>query len=235
MGSGQASKRLAMNIAEGLDHQLVPFVFAPAQTPTKDCGKSGTGFIDGAAPDDVSLDGRNCIRGDTGNDGPAIFDGLVAGVDSSPGRLSTTRPGNNTTCPNRSDLVIGGHGVNNDVLSCFLRNGATLADIAEPTGVDQSMLDASVVDSPRFVWLPVVYANDRAQKNFQPIVEFVAAFITDETQTTAATSDNGIKTNGNSVKVLTLFCFNKEALPLDAQSPTVEYHESLKSIVRLVD
>jgi hypothetical protein len=235
MGSGQTSKRLAMNIAEGLDHQLVPFVFAPTETPTKDCGKEGTGFIAGAAPDNVAVDGRNCIQGDTGNDGPAIFDGLIGGVDSSEGRLSTLRPGGGTTCPSRSDLLINGYGVNNDTLSCFLRNGATLSQLAEPTGVTQAMLDPAVVDSPRFVWLPVVYANDRAQKDFQPIVEFVAAFITDETQTTAATADNGLETNGNSVKVLTLFCFNKAALPNNAQSPTVTYSEYLKSIVRLVD
>lgn len=233
MGSGQTSQRLAMNIAEGLDHQLVPFVFTGP--PEKDCGKEGTGFIYGAAPDNVAVDGRNCIQGDTGNDGPAIFDGLIGGTGGSFGRLSTSRPDGGTTCSGRSDLSINGYGVNNDTLSCFLRNGATLADIAESSGVDQSMLDPAVVNSPRFVWLPVVYANDRAQKNFQPIMEFVAAFITDETQTTPATAANGLETSGNSVKLLTLFCFNKEALPQNSQSPTVTYSEMLRSAVRLVD
>jgi len=233
LGSGSTSQRLAMNIAEGLDHQLVPFVFV--DTPTKDCGKEGTGFIDGAAPDNVAVDGRNCILGDTGNDGPALFDGLIGGTGGSLGRLSTSRPDGGTTCPDRSDLLINGYGVNNDTLSCFLRNGATLSALAESSGVDQSMLDPAVVDSPRFVWLPVVYANDRAQKDFQPIVEFVAAFITDETQTTPATANNGLETSGNKVSVLTLFCFNKEALPQNAQSPTVTYSPMLKSAVRLVD
>lgn len=235
MGSGQTGQRLAMNVAVGLDHQLVPFTFAPGQEPTKDCGKAGTGFIDGAAPDNIAIDGRNCIQGDTGNDGSAIFDGLIAGINGIAGRLSTSRPDGATTCPGRSDLTINGFGVNNDVFSCFLRNGATLADLAEPAGVDESMLDPAVLNSPRFVWLPVVYANDRAQKDFQPIVEFVAAFITDETQTTAATADNGLQINGNSVKTLTLFTFNRDALPLDARSPTVEYDENLRSTVRLVD
>ena len=220
----------------GLDHQLVPYTFSPTQTVTKDCGSAAKGFIDGAAPDNTPQDGRNCIMGDTGNDGPAIFDGLISGVDGHLGRLSTSRPGNQTTCPARGNLTINGHGVNNDVLSCFLRNGATLDDLAQSEGVDQSMLDPSVVDSPRFVWLPVVYATDRAQKNFQPILEFIPAFITDETQSATASSDNGLEVNGNSVKVLTVFCFNKEALPLSAQSPTVTYaSERLRSIVRLVD
>jgi hypothetical protein len=67
-------------------------------------------------------------------------------------------------------------------------------------------------------------------------MEFVPAFITDETQTSDATSNNGLDINGNSVKTMTLFCFSKDALPLDAQSPTVKYGNSnLRSIVRLVD
>ena len=235
MGSGQTSKRLAVNIAEGLDHQLVPYTFAPSQPVTKSCGTPAKGWIAGAAPDNVAIDGRNCILGDTGNDGPAIFDGLIAGASGHLGRLSTARVGNATTCPGRSNQVINGEAINNDVLSCFLRNGATLDDIAQGDGVTQAMLAPSVVDSPRFVWLPVVYATDRAQKDFQPILEFVPAFITDETQSTSASSDNGIQVNGNSVKTLTVFCFNKEALPLSAQSPTVTYGEHLRSVVRLVD
>ncbi len=101
--------------------------------------------------------------------------------------------------------------MNNDRLSCFLRNGATLARLAMDTGVTQTMLDPRVVDSPRFVWLPVVEATDRAQKNFQPIRDFVPAFITDETTTSEATVNavNGLEINGNSVKVLHVFVFNK--------------------------
>ena len=91
-----------------------------------------------------------------------------------------------------------------------------------------------MVDSPRFVWLPVVYATDRAQKNYQPILEFVPAFVTDETQATAATSDNGLEISGNSVKVFHVFCFNKDALPLNARTPTTTYGPALRSVVRLV-
>ncbi|WP_372736238.1 hypothetical protein [Nocardioides sp.] len=234
LGTGQTNKRLALNIAEGLDHQLVPFVFASGQAPVKECGSQGKGYITGSQLDDVAQDGRNCIQGDTGNDGPAIYDGLIGGIDGHAGRLSVTRPGNQTTCPGRFDRVIGASTINNDVLSCFLRNGATLADLAQPTGVTEAMLDPRVVDSPRFVWLPVVYANDRAQKNFQPILDFVPAFITDETQTSVASADNGVQVNGNSVKTLNVFCFNIEALPVDSRSATTNYNTALRSTVRLV-
>jgi hypothetical protein len=92
-----------------------------------------------------------------------------------------------------------------------------------------------VVNSPRFVWLPVVYANDRAQKNFQPIKEFVPAFITDETQTSAATSANGTEINGSSVKVIKVFVFNKDALTAQVQHNSVHYDPTLgQTVVRLV-
>ena len=80
-----------------------------------------------------------------------------------------------------------------------------------------------MIKSPRFVWLPVVYATDRAQKNFQPIRYFVPGFITDETQTTAATADNGLEINGNSISVLHVYTFNRDALAPIEQSDTVDY------------
>ena len=97
------------------------------------------------------------------------------------------------------------------------------------------MLDRSVMDSPRFVWLPVVYATDRAQKDFQPIREFVPGFITDETTTSAATANNGLEINGNSVSVMKVFTFNRDALPPIEDSDTVDYNPVIGGgVVRLV-
>jgi hypothetical protein len=227
-------RRLGLNIALGLDHQLVPFTFDVGQPLDKDCGSSAKGFIDRAQADTVPLDGRNCILGDTGNDGPAIYDGFVAGVNGVPGRFdANVSP---TTCPGRGNATIGGKLINNDVLSCFLRNGATLASISQSSGVTGAMLDPLVVESPRFVWLPVVVATDRAQKDFQPIFDFVPAFVTDETQTTAATDANGLDINGNSVQTLRVYTFNKDALPIDEQAYSVDYDVAVhQSIVRLVN
>lgn len=239
VGVSGTNDRLAANIAMGLDHFLEPFAFGPDQAETKDCGKAGS-FIPGAKPDNQPLDGRNCIQGDTGNDVPALTAGFLTGVSGGAGRVSSERGA--TTCSGREDDFHGGVTVNNDVLSCFLRGGATLATISQPAGVDSSMLDPAVVDSPRFVWLPVVQAADRAQKNFQPIREFVPAFITDETQVstasyTDATSNNGLVLNGSGqVTSIQVFVFNKQALPIDEQSPTVAFRNDLgQKIGRLVD
>lgn len=230
---GTKQQRLARNLALGLDHELVPYVFPLGQPEEKDCGKLAP-VLAGAQFDNVSQPGNNCVTGDTGNDGPKIMDGLIYGISGvAPGRLDVAN--GHTTCPGRSDVSLGGRTINNDVLSCFLRHGATLTDISRTSGVSATMLDPSVLDSPRFVWLPVVYANDRAQKNFQPIRHFVPGFITDETQTSTATSLNGLEISGNSVSVLNIFTFNRDALPTTETSDMTDYDPDLGGgIVRLV-
>jgi hypothetical protein len=230
---GAKQTRFAKNLAMGIDHLLTPYVFADGVAERKQCDEPGS-ILPGAQLDDISRNGNNCIVGDTGNDGPKTYDGLVAGLDDgTPGRLDTANGA--TTCPDRDDVVMSGRVINNDVLSCFLRDGATLADIASPSGVSTSMIDPKVMQSPRFIWLPVVYAYDRAQKNFQPIRQFVAGFITDETQTTAATAANGLDLDGNSVKVLHVFTFNRDVLPTVEKSRTTDYTPTVGgAIVRLV-
>lgn len=230
---GTKQARLARNLAMGMDHELLPYVFATGLPERKDCGSGGS-LLPGAQLDDLSRPGNNCITGDTGNDGPKMMDGLVSGISGvAPGRLDVANGA--TTCPGRSNASLEGKVINNDVLSCFLRNGATLEDISQTTGVNSTMLDRSILDSPRFVWLPVVYATDRAQKDFQPIRQFVPGFITDETQTSAATSHNGLEINGNSVSVLNIFTFNRDALPTTETSDTTDYDPEVGGgIVRLV-
>lgn len=230
---GSKQTRFARNLALGIDHTLVPYVFAEGMHEQKQCDDPGAP-LPYVQLDNVSRNGNNCIVGDTGNDGPKTYDGLVAGLgDGTPGRLDVAN--GHTTCPSRSDLNLGGHVVNNDVLSCFLRGGATLADISKTSGVSQSMIDPDVMKSPRFVWLPVVYASDRAQKSFQPIRQFVPGFITDETQVSAASSSNGLDINGNSVKVLHVFTFNRDVLPTHENSETTDYDPEVGgAMVRLV-
>jgi hypothetical protein len=231
------STALARNFALGIDHRLLPFDTTQYAVEKECASSNGSNVIEGAVLDSVSRNGNNCIIGDTGNDGPRMYQGLVSGVDVGsvhhPGRLDERN--GPTSCDTRPDLTVGGVDLNNDVLSCFLRNDATLHDIAQESGVDQTMLDKSILRSPRLVYLPVVLATDRAQKGYQPIVDFVPAFITDETQTVPATTTNGLQINGNSVKVIRLFAFNKDALPIDEGSPDADYVETLdRPIVRLI-
>lgn len=235
--TGSRGPRLMANMLHGLDHTLVPYLDAPSDT----CPPEGAV----AKHDDQIRDGNNCIKGDTGNDGPHFAAALIGGDGSVPGRLSVS---NGATQCGRPDIVMGGKTLNNDDITCFLRDSATKSQIIQPTGVDQSMLDPAIVDSPRFVWIPVVYANDRASHDFQPILKFVPGLITSETTTqTAEEFDsvngfrNGLECNGaggqcNSLSRIRIFTFNPETLPDSARNPVVEYDPVIgRETVRLVE
>jgi hypothetical protein len=237
-GSG-TSDTLALNIAAGLDHLLAPYPFSPGTTEAKDCG-SGTSLLPEAELDSSSRDGNNCIKGLTGNRVSPLGPGFITGVAGRAGRIAAAR--GETTCDGREDVWHGGAMVNNDVLSCFLRGTASLETISRASGVTPEMLDPAVIRSPRFVWVPVVGAADRVQKGYQPIREFVPAFITDESPlstrtTTDATAANGIVLNGGGKQVqgIQVYVFSKDALPIEESAPTVKYNPVVgMKIARLV-
>ncbi|WP_206063309.1 pilus assembly protein TadG-related protein [Nocardioides sp. HDW12B] len=228
------NNRFAHNIAFGLDHQIEPLVNAAADECT---GRpASTSPVRKAEQlDNVSRDGSNCILPDPGNDGPKTFDGLIGEVDGKPGRLRAVHGATRSGC-NGGDTVVGGRLINNDLLSCYLVNaGDPLSRIAATSGVATGIIDPAVTRSPRFVWLPVVYRADRSSKTYQPVLRFVPGFITDEsassTRTTPAYTDtvrdNGIQVNGNSVKALTVFTFNPDALPVQESSPYTTYNPAI--------
>lgn len=234
-----AQRALPRNIALGLDHCLDHYPAPGGSEVVKSCETRAGGVVPGGRLDDrpgSAGDRANCIMADPGNDGPKTYDGLVAGTGGGVrGRLDVH--GGATRCPGRPPVSVDGVEVNNDTLACFLRNGATLASIARETGVDASMLDPAIVTSPRFVYLPVVHASDRAQKTYQPIRSFVPGFITSETTTTGAPSSgiNGLDVNGRSVKVLRVFVFNRDALPPSETSESADFDPALgRGVVRLV-
>lgn len=221
----------ALNIAKGLDHLVVPF----RSPSSEDCGKNSPipdAVLDVAPIPPPDQPQPNCLHVEPGNAGPNTMDGLVTGVNSVKGRLDAQNGNTKAGCG--SNATINGVTVNNDKLSCFLRNGATLAQLASPAGVTSDMLDPAAVKSPRFVWIPVFHSLTRQGHEFQPILKFVPAFITDETQTTAATSDNGVIWSGNSVSSIQVFTFNPAALPIDERDPSIPYDPNLTRVVRLI-
>ncbi len=241
-GVNQLQTRLAMNTALGVDHNLVPW--SDSSPPSSNnCGQSSPS-ITGAQLDDTVREGNNCVDVQQGNDGGALTDGLITGGAGFKGRLDASNTDGHTTCPSRSDVSVKGTTINNDVLSCFLRGGATLDTIATPGGPDavsQTWLDPAVVKSPRFVWVPVVYAGNRASHQFQALKTYVPAFITDEHMVNGslvpATNDNGVTLNngGQQVESVQLFSFNPNILPLNLRSPDQTYDPNQRYQVRLVN
>lgn len=248
LGMTARNTRLELNMREGLDHQIVPHPNA-----TQDSCEGPA--LPNSQHDDVYRNGNNCIQGDTGNDGPAFAQALF-GSGGTPGRLAAsngnTFGGAGGGCAGRSNITIDGKVMNNDVVSCYLNlkpDGVTrytLSDIAQPTAT-RDMLDPRIVDSPRFVWIPVVRATDRSVNTFQPIIKFVPGLITSENMTTSADAfdaangwKNGVECNGgggncNSISTLRIFTFNPRAVPFLPDSPVADYDPTIgREVVRLV-
>ncbi|WP_110181719.1 TadE/TadG family type IV pilus assembly protein [Nocardioides solisilvae] len=226
----QKQKVYAWNVAEGLDHELVPFD-SPASF---ECAADGSPA--GALIDSVPLDGRNCLYVDPGNDPQGLTGGLLggsAGVPPGSGRLE--RP-TDPEC-GRSDLNLGGgRTYNNDTLSCFLKDGYTLSDIAKDTGVPADALDSRIYESPRFFWVPVVWQGDRMLKKYLAIKTFAPVFLTDESTSSGPSATNGLTLNpGGKVQSMTMFGFNPDALPIPPNADTVEYQPGARKVLRLVD
>ena len=226
--SGNKQTVYALNVAYGLDHKLTTFP-DPASFECHGDNNPEGALVD----DDPSEDGRNCLYVDPGNDPQGLTDGLLGGGRISQGKGRLEKP-TNPRC-NRQDYLLGNHNYNNDTLSCFLKPGYSLADIAKDDGVPLDALDESIFDSPRFFWVAVVHQDDRMLKKYLAIKTFAPVFITDETVSTPATIDNGLVLNGGGkLKSMQLFGFNADALPVKPNADTTDYEIGTRKAVRLI-
>jgi hypothetical protein len=230
------NQRFAHNIARGLDHVVTPFPTATADVCATNAGHD---LIADAQLDETSVPDNNCLNIDTGNDGAWIMNGFVTGIGGHQGRIDAVFGHTRSGCG--SDIAINGTTVNNDRLGCFLRNGATLAQLTDPDPADvsEAMIDPEITKSPRFVWIPVLRSDERINDKWQPIKMFVPGMITGETldaSTNPADPDHdGLVWSGNKITSIQVFTFNPHVLPADERSPSTAYDPTLQSIVRLID
>jgi hypothetical protein len=226
--SSQKQTVYARNVAFGLDHKLAQFDSEPSQF---ECPADGTPT--GAEIDDDTTAGNNCLYVDPGNDPQGLTDGLLGGgrINEGEGRLQ--KP-NSPRCSSRPSLIIGGKNYNNDTLSCFLKPGYTLADIASDTAPEDALY-ADITSSPRFFYVPVVWQGDRLLKKYIAIKTFAPVFLTDETVTSGATSLNGLTLNpAGKVQAVVIFGFNEIAIPVPPNSDTTDYQEGTRKVIRLI-
>lgn len=241
----------ALNVALGLDHLIYPWSDFDADT-YEDCGQkqadppSGGVQDEVVAADEVDALRPNCVLSQGGNDGPYMYQGLVSGVGDVPGRLDSKDTSD--LCAHGNDESETPYSLNNDLLSCYLDvHDKYVDETLEWLTVDTSnmpeLLDPSIVDSPRFVWLPVVWAFEREDiKNniFYAVKRFVPGFITNEAPTAkrgdAPISPNGVWINsGNSVEAIQVFTFHPSALPVDERAPTTDYDPLMQRRLVLID
>jgi hypothetical protein len=78
--------------------------------------------------------------------------------------------------------------------------------------------------------------------NRYSIVDFRAAFITDELASPASikgahtgTSDNGLWVQGNDIKQMKVVFFNSSALPSEGDIPLIDYLGVGTRVIRLID
>jgi Flp pilus assembly protein TadG len=197
----------------------------------------------------------NCVATDTGLAANDATQGLISGYTSSsvfhPGLLTTA--GTKTGCDptggssSRSVSVNGAGGgtfqIDNATLTCYLTNGSTsLQTICDSNYSGPSVLDKTIVDDPRFVWVPVLKVQPSSGGSLRySIVDIRPGFITDETVTNAtikgthtATSDNGVTVANNGITILKVVFFNINAMPTDATGHVIDYLGVGPPIVRLV-
>jgi hypothetical protein len=186
--------------------------------------------------------GANCVPTDTGLPANVATQGLIT-VDNGKGLLvgksthSGCAPGGGSnmrtvTLNNKS------YDINNDTLSCYLINGKTLANISSSTYAESDgvALSDDVLKSPRFAYVPVLKVKPTVGSSQDyAIIDFRPAFITDETATTPATSDNGVTIANNDVKTMKVFFFSYWALPRGAPGPMIDYLGVGPKVVYLIN
>jgi len=220
------------------------------------CTNGVNAAVTSALPNPGLNPGTNCVDTDTGLPALAATSGMITGegISPTPGRL-TTKPTATGCGPGGSSsnatarIQTTNYSINNDVLTCFLTGGASLATITSPTYAGDVVLDESIYDSPRFFFVPVLHvqpANGGSDK--YSIVDFRPAFLTDEevaassvkgsntaTPASGNSPGNGITIEQNQIKQMKVVFFNAKALPGRTGGSVTAYFGVGPRIVRMID
>lgn len=230
-GSNNPNTTLSLNVALGIDHALGLMPGAP-NAPNECAG------LPGAITD--AVDGQNCVSTDTGLPANALEDGLIKGISGSPGLLEHP-PTSPCTRPN---VNVGGHSLNDDVLSCFFTNGTIrVGDVIKSSYSGGSVISEAIFDSPRFFWVPVIQAPPNGKKDVS-IQAFRPAFITDQPESgtrnapgSTQSSPNGLTVQGTKVRELRIAFLNTKALPesVSAEGGEIAYLGFGPKVIVLID
>jgi Flp pilus assembly protein TadG len=247
-----SSGDLPMNLAKGLQNPLNLAVHpeAVADPSLTACTDNTNGAIESVwAHDQLDVD-TNCVQTDPGLPAGVATEGLI--TLTAGGRLTNkpTASGCDPTGGSSYRQITLNHtdyDVNNDVLTCFLKPGKSIADIVKDddhytAGV---ALEEEIFDSPRLVFVPLLRTEPSTGTDSYSIVGFRPGFITDEPATTAAiknshlaSAENGLRTSTSGqdriIQIKVVF-FNFEALPLEGDIPLQDYFGAGPPITRLID
>lgn len=162
----------------------------------------------------------DCVSTDPGFANEAATDGLVNGSGGHPGRLDhDTTPGCDRN-GGSSRTQSAPKQLNDDMLSCFITGGHSVADVV--AGVPE-ILSSDIFKSPRFFMIPVIPVEAASgASGAYPIIDFRPGFITEEASSATAgnpgsiTGHNGVWFHSSHVEKLNVVLFDEAALPESA-------------------
>lgn len=240
--------QIAKNIATTLHAPLSLATHPGYNSLTGTCVDGADGAVTSDSPTDRNA-GTNCVTTKPGLPANAATKGLVTGVSGVPGRLDKpTTPGCAQGGGDGMRLVDfqGGSNdryINNDVLSCFLKDGTTALEnlTTQPEGAGP-LLHSDIYKSPRLIFVPVLAKDpSTGTSNNWSIIDFRPGFITDEPANTVkgqhlGTHENGVVINQNDVIQVKVFFFSIHALPPPpAGGAVTDYLGVGPKLVQLID
>jgi hypothetical protein len=242
---GNDGDDLAKNIKQGLrpPTTLNTWPTAPTTLPADNQCQNMTAPASGGviSTDALSKANTNCVQTVTGLKATDAYAGYLGTggkllVDTSP---ACTALGVQT----RRTLTTG-EKVNDDLLSCFLKNTTLhLSDALTTTPASDPIFTQDIWMSPRLVLVPIL-DHDPAGTKWMPIKSFVPGFITD--QPSGATkqapipgtqTENGLVTqNPKKLRAIRVFFFDMDALPPPPDGTTIQdYFGVGKKTITLVN
>lgn len=172
---------IAMNMALGTQKPLTPAVHRWAvDNPTLagTCTHGSNGAVESDYPNRILRRGTSCVGLDPGLTANAATRGLITGIATVPGALTTapTRSGcdqaggsaNRTVKLNNKD-----YSFNDEVLTCYLTDSTTtLGTISTATYTGPPVLDPAIFSSPRFLYVPVLTTEGGGASSRYSIIDF---------------------------------------------------------------
>lgn len=226
---------LEWNIIKGIQPHLDPHPL-----PNGECDGQPGSIISSPGP----VNGTNCVATEPGLKMAETNAGLITGKGGLPGRLDApstsncSRSGTNSRTP----TAIKGTYINDDLLSCFITNGAHLSDLVAGNATGLHALSSDIFNSPRFFWVPVLDTDPSTGTKYWPIIGFRPGFITDQSLT--ATHDapgtisafNGLAEAPSGIREVDVVLFSQDALPefAPAQGGEADYSGSGTKVLVLV-
>lgn len=219
--SDTSSFPLQWNMIKGVEPTLA---IHPA--PNGECSDQPLSVESKTSP----VNGTNCLATEPGLKIAETNQGMVTGAGGEKGRLDadSTSDCSRYNDSSRTSATVKGFHINDDVLTCFITNGASIQNLVDSRVAGDpgyQALSSDIFDSPRFFWVPVLDTDPSTGTKSWPIIDFRPGFISDQdiNATNGAPGSisalDGLTTDANGISEVKVILFDKSALPEFA--PTV--------------